>query len=130
MSERRRLPDRRLNVTETCRWGGNEFHLGIGFDHEGHIRECFLDGIKVGSDQAALIDDVCVVISRLLQHGENLEALSRTLSREGREPEAASLIGCMLRLMCQVQKEHGAVARNSYMAQLELKGPKGGHDLG
>lgn len=71
-------------------------HIGFGVDEEGRGREVFLrGGSVVGSDRDAELDDIGVIMSRLMQFGQPLDELSRAL---GRLPsgEPASIFGAVV----------------------------------
>ncbi|WP_299969340.1 hypothetical protein [uncultured Roseobacter sp.] len=79
------LPARRLTETRkvTTR-DGHTVHLSVGFDpHEdGRPREVFYSaGFKSGSALEFQIQDSCVLISLLLQHGFRPEQISKSLAR-------------------------------------------------
>ena len=65
---RRALPHRRRNETVGIEHQGQHLTVTVGFDDDGHAREVFADGAKLGSDLAHVIADACVVMSLALQH--------------------------------------------------------------
>ena len=79
---RTRLPARRPNLTDSFAWGGVRFTVTAGFDERGAIREVFADGVKVGSDTEGLLDDACILVSLLLQHGYTPDRLAGHLLRK------------------------------------------------
>lgn len=101
MTARQRLPDRRPSTIDVVvigldrRGKPRELQIGVGYDRDGQAREVFLNGLKVGSDTEALLQDACVVISLALQHGLRPADLAGSLGRAGVAPNApfASLIG-------------------------------------
>lgn len=108
-SGRRRLPNRRLTITEGFEWGGRRWLIGVGFK-AGVVREIFLDGLKQGSELEALLDDACVWASRLLQHGETVAELAASVGRESVMPPApyASVLGRVAMIAWEVERDHGA----------------------
>lgn len=87
---RTRLPDRRpaltKRITFTSSASGREMNIILSMGYEctvDHIplavKEVFCDDIKVGSDNQAIVMDACILISRLLQYGENPEELAQTM---------------------------------------------------
>ncbi len=88
-SPRRHLPDRRLSETrriEHLRTDGvsARVFITIGYapDAPTRPREVFYDeGYRSGSDLEYLVQDLCVIVSLLLQHGTPPEAIARSLSR-------------------------------------------------
>ena len=88
-SPRTRLPDRRLSETrriEHVRADGGRarIFITIGYAPEEPTRprEVFYDeGYRSGSDLEYLVQDLCVIVSLLLQHGTPPEDIARSLSR-------------------------------------------------
>ncbi len=112
------LPGRRQSVIETLDWGGAEWLLGVGFDRQGRVRELFVDGATVGSEMEALLDDGCILLSLLLQHGFDVAALARHLGRDGIDPAApaASVLGLVAALAARIEAEAGEAVRWVYQA--------------
>jgi hypothetical protein len=96
---RERLPNRRRAVTDGIRWptgDGGRIHVSAGLAPDGRVLEVFLrGGGRVGSDLDFLLDDIAVLTSRLLQHGDTLDAIAAGL---GRLPDGApaSVIGAAI----------------------------------
>lgn len=82
---RRRLPNRREAQTVELRYGPDDaqFHVTLGFFDDGRPGEMFLHGAKVGSDADGLHADVGLLLSRLLQLGDTLEAIATGMARLG-----------------------------------------------
>ncbi len=78
---RERLPDRRPNETTNLLFGGLRFAVTIGFFFDGRPGEVFASGAKSGCDLDYLLDDACVALSLLLQHGVEPAALARSMGR-------------------------------------------------
>lgn len=116
--ERQRLPDRRLTITNTVEWQGRTLMVGVGFDHDGVAREVFLNGHKVGSQFETLMQDTCVVVSWLLQHGPSAAELATQIDRPPADPgaPAASLTGWILITVAKIEAEEGQAAREAYAA--------------
>ena len=91
---RERLPDRRQAETLDLWHGGQRFHVTIGQYDDGRPGEVFLHGATVGSDVDGLCGDVGVLISRLLQHGDDPASLAAGIGRLG-NGEPASIIGAI-----------------------------------
>ena len=95
---RTRLPDRRVSVIETISApfgaGRQEFTVSVGFWTNGRIGEVFADGHKSGSAMEAVVDDGCVLISMLLQHGVRVSELHGRLSRDD-HGGAESILGAI-----------------------------------
>ncbi len=92
---RERLPDRRQAETVDLQYGGRRYHLTIGQYDDGRPGEVFLHGAKPGSDTDLLCDDIGVLISRLLQHGDDPAVLAAGLGNLGDGQGPASLIGAI-----------------------------------
>ncbi len=74
--------------------GGRRYHLTIGEYHDGAPGEVVVHGAKPGSDVDLLCDDIGVLVSRLLQHGDDPAALAAGLGRLG-DGDPASIIGAV-----------------------------------
>ncbi len=95
---RQRLPNRRLNETVDLRFEGQRYHVTVGFFSDGRPAETFCHGGKVGSGMDLLLDDACVALSLLLQHGVEPQALAHSMGRlDGGAP--ASIIGALVDLV-------------------------------
>ena len=116
--ERQRLPDRRLTITHTVEWQDRTLMVGVGFDRDGVAREIFLNGHKVGSQFEALMQDTCVLVSLLLQHGPSAAELARQIDRPAADPNApaASLVGWILIKLAEIEAAEGQAAREAYAA--------------
>lgn len=117
MTARRRLPDRRLAVTHLVeRAKGGPIQIGIGYDHQGAAREVFLNGLKIGSDIEALLQDSCVLISLVLQHGMPAADLADRLGRQGIDESAqyASLVGLVAETVRRAEAAEGEATRMAY----------------
>lgn len=132
--ERRRLPNRRLTITHTVVWDGRTMMVGVGFDRAGVAREIFLNGHKVGSKFEALMQDACVVVSWLLQHGPRAADLAEQIDRphddtdkDGNPAPAASLIGWILIKLAEIEAAEGQAAREAYAA-LDERMARDAHD--
>ena len=93
---RERLPDRRQSETVDLHYGGRRYHLGIGEYPDGEPGETFVRGAKPGSDTDLLCDDIGVLISRLLQYGDDPASLASGMGRLGDGTTAASLVGAVV----------------------------------
>ena len=89
---RTKLPDRRYSSTVRVPWSrydgkGINIYVTIGFDTEGKAKEVFCADFKAGSANQAIVMDTCILISRLLQHGDLPSELKASMC------EPPSLIG-------------------------------------
>jgi hypothetical protein len=93
---RTRLADRRPSITSRVPFAmadGREISLTVtfGLNDAGEVREVFCADFKAGSDMHAAVMDSCILLSRLMQHGDTPEELAKTLC------EPPSLVGCIAR---------------------------------
>lgn len=92
---RTKLPDRRY--TETCNVehqhnNGVITKLVISYGIEnGKVTEAFCASFKAGSDMMSLVIDASILLSRVLQHGDDLQQISNSLCK----PD--SVIGTIVR---------------------------------
>ncbi len=91
---RERLSDRRQAETVDLWHGGRRYHLTVGEFPDGKPGEIFLHGAKPGSDTDLLGDDIGVLISRLLQHGDDPASLAAGIGRLG-NGDPASIVGAI-----------------------------------
>ena len=67
------------------------FHVTFGFDDNGDVREVFCADFRAGSETHAQIMDACILLSRLLQHGDEPRELHKSMC------SPPSLIGPIVR---------------------------------
>lgn len=100
------LPNRRLTLTDCIRWplDGARVHVSAGFAEDGRLLEAFLrGGGRVGSERDHLLDDVAVLLSRALQHGDSVAGIAAALGRmPGGEP--ASIVGAVLDKLAEMER--------------------------
>ena len=66
---RRRLPSRRHSETRRLAWAGQTIHVTVGYDDNLEPKEVFYSGgYRSGSDMEALVSDLCIALSVMLQH--------------------------------------------------------------
>ncbi len=95
---RQRLPNRRENETIDLVFDGHRYHVTIGFAPDGRPGEVFCHGGKVGSGMDLILDDACVALSLLLQHGIDPQGLAHSMGRLG-DGAPASIIGALVDLV-------------------------------
>ena len=83
---RAKLPDRRPNLTQKVYFalaGGKEVKLlvTVGFNSLNKPMEVFASDFKAGTDMHTIIMDACVMMSRLLQHGDTPLELYKALAQ-------------------------------------------------
>ena len=100
MTERQRLPNRRANETVAVTHEGSTYAVTLGFDPAtGEVREIFTHGAKVGSAMDGILDDTCILLSILLQHGVQPSSFAGSMGRLGHSGEPASVIGRLAGLL-------------------------------
>ncbi len=93
---RQRLPSRRPNQTADLVYEGTLYAVTLGFDpNTGQVREIFTHGAKVGSSMDGILDDACILLSLLLQHGVEPASITHSMGRVSAEGEPASIIGAV-----------------------------------
>jgi len=75
-----------------CRWAS--IRIAAGW-----IGEVFTHGAKVGSAMDGILDDACIALSLLLQHGIAPSALASSMGRLGDGTSPASIIGALADLL-------------------------------
>lgn len=114
---RARPPNRRQGDRDFVRWPpegsdrepGRRIHVTANFaDATGKMYETFLrGGGRVGTDVDFLLDDVAVLISRGLQHGDTAAAMADGVSR-GIHGEATSVVGVILDKLVEIERKRNA----------------------
>ncbi len=94
---RTRLPDRRPSETTTVVHDGRGYAVTIGVDPvTGIVREVFACDFQTGSAMDAILNDACVALSLLLQHGVEPAALAHSMGRIDNGSKPASVIGALV----------------------------------
>ena len=108
MTRRMPLPPRRPSETRKLSWAGNTVFVTIGYDADHmHAREIFYDGgYKSGSDMEALVSDLCIALSVMLQHeGISAATLRKSMSTAFElhtgQDHPASILGLLL---CELER--------------------------
>jgi hypothetical protein len=97
---RQRLPDRRPSFTTQLGYEGNVYSAALGLDViNERIAEVFTHGAKVGSGMDRILDDACVALSLLLQHGVDPATLAASMGRLGDGTSPGSIIGALADLI-------------------------------
>ena len=80
----------------------NNYSVTLGFDvSNDRIGEVFTHGAKIGSAMDRILDDACVALSLLLQHGVSPDALASSMGRLGDGVSPASIIGALADLIAR-----------------------------
>lgn len=82
MTERRRIPNRRLSETFDLECGGLRYTATISRFSDNRLAEIFLSNHKAGSQADANARDSAVVCSLALQHGVPVETIRHALLRD------------------------------------------------
>ena len=104
MTERQRLPNRRLAETVDLEFGGTSYQLTIGPYRDGRPGEVFLGGAKTGSHMAGILNDASILTSLLLQHGVPASSFADSLGKHGKEGGHCSVIGALVALLAEQEK--------------------------
>lgn len=99
---RTRLPNRRPSETTTVGHDGRDYAVTIGIDPaSGIVRELFAGDTQIGSAMDAILNDACVALSLLLQHGVEPAALAHSMGRIDNGSKPASVIGALVDHLAQ-----------------------------
>jgi hypothetical protein len=104
---RERLPNRRDSTTAPAWWPPERprrIHVTAGFTDDGRVLEAFLrGGGVVGSERDHLLDDIAVLVSRDLQHGDGLAQLAAGVGRlpDGRP---TSVVGAVIDALLELEQ--------------------------
>ncbi len=83
-------------------YDGARYEVTVGFHPTtGKVREVFCHGAKAGSNMDGLLDDACILLSLLLQHGLAPAALAASMGRLGEGQQRASVIGALAELLAR-----------------------------
>ena len=97
---RQRLPNRRPSLTFDLGHDGRVYAVTVGYDpRDGCLREVFTHGAKTGSTMDGILDDACIALSLLLQHGVEPRALASSMGRLGDGISPASIVGALADLL-------------------------------
>lgn len=116
---REKLPSRRPQITSKVQYldiyaSGRpmEIEVSFGFNARKEIKEVFISSKT--HPLTPLINDICILISRLLQHGDSIESIAEGLGENRLMDETAlghaapaSFIGAIVRQGVTVQRDIG-----------------------
>jgi hypothetical protein len=89
-------------MTMQFAYEANNYSVTFGFDvSNDRIGEVFTHGAKIGSAMDRILDDACVALSLLLQHGVEPAALAASMGRLGDGKSPASIIGALADLIAK-----------------------------
>ena len=104
---RTRLPNRRPNETVELMFNDTRYAVTVGFfPTTGRVGEVFTHGAKIGSAMDAILDDACVALSLLLQHGLAPASLAASMGRDGDGKRPASIVGALAGLLVEADRVH------------------------
>jgi hypothetical protein len=92
---RERLPDRRPLELFDFEAMGLRFTASISRYPDGRVAELFCDNHKAGSSIGTLVRDSAIIFSFAVQHGADVEAIRRALSRNS-DGSACGPLGAVL----------------------------------
>lgn len=102
-TRRRRLPNRRFSESRKLTWRERTIYVNVGYGRDGlEPREVFYaDGYRSGADMEALVSDLCIAISVMLQQdGVTAATLRKSMGvafdRRTGNPMPASILGLLL----------------------------------
>lgn len=116
MTERTRLPNRRLGLTGVMTWHGErEWLVTVGFDRDGQAREIFVGNTKPGGFIAVWVHDSCIILSKLLQHGASVQALLAGLA-PSKDFGAAerSFLAHLIEFAAEMERENATAIAEAY----------------
>ncbi len=97
------LPPRRPSEIRKLAWAGCTIYVSVGYGPDGlEPREIFYSGgYRSGSDMEALVSDLCIALSVMLQHGGVTAAglaksMGETFDVRTGDPMPASVLGVLL----------------------------------
>lgn len=96
------LPNRRRQVTDVVTHDNRDYLVTFGLGTDGLIRESFCTtAAKTGTDMQAFINDACIAVSLLLQHGMTMAELAAAFGENRNEGEKSgppsSVLGAIAR---------------------------------
>jgi hypothetical protein len=77
---REQLPNRRKSVVVAFEHEGQRYRAGASHFPDGRPAEIFLDTGKAGSTVQRYADDAAILVSLLLQHGVEIEAIRHSVA--------------------------------------------------
>jgi hypothetical protein len=96
MSARTRLPNRRASENFDLEFHGMKYKVTVGrFFPDGLPCEVFISNHKAGNASDVAARDAGILLSLLLQHGCQIETISRAISRNA-DGSASGVIGAVL----------------------------------
>jgi len=115
VSMRIRLNTRHPSVTTKIAWrsgvaGDQHLIVTYGLDERGRIKEAFCASFRAAGDVIALANDARILFSRLLQHGDDLLSIAKSLGEDRVEGAASgppsSLVGAIARKAVEIESGH------------------------
>jgi len=98
MSQRRRLPNRRLCESFTFELDGLRFTASVGRFPDGRIGELFLTNHKSGNQSDTNARDAAIILLFALQHGADINEIRKALCRDS-QGKALGPVGAALDLL-------------------------------
>lgn len=120
-AQRVKIPNRRYGATTVVEWvnfdgSTREYVCTFSFGPMGRVSEVFVSATgkgasKVGSDEQAVVNDACIAISLLLQHGVPADALAksfgenRTMAKPEERGPPSSPLGAIARVAAELDEQ-------------------------
>ena len=95
MTERRRLPFRRVVQTFELHHQTQIFQVSVGYFEDNKPAEVFVTGAKVGSNLEAVARDAAVLLSLAMQFDVPLETIKGAVTRDSTN-QPSSIIGAIV----------------------------------
>jgi hypothetical protein len=83
MTQRERLPDRRLSESFPFEVAGLRYTATVGRFADGRIGELFLNNHKAGNQSDTNARDAAIILSFAIQHGADVNEIRKALCRDG-----------------------------------------------
>ena len=80
LTDRHRLPNRRLHISFEFNHYGLRYTCGLGYN-EGKVAEIFLNSAKADSDLDVAARDAAIAASIAIQYGASLQTLFNSMTR-------------------------------------------------
>lgn len=107
------LPARRFSQNFTIVWQGEQYHVTIGFHHDGRAGEVFVNRIysKTSAKVGQLLDGICrdaaILVSLALQHGAQLDTMQHAITRD-EDGTPSTIVGAIIDHIRKDENEIGS----------------------
>ncbi|QAY96688.1 hypothetical protein CWB41_13905 [Methylovirgula ligni] len=105
---REKLPTRRPGLLRRLIFGGRPWDVQFGITWpRGRVAEIFISSTRSASDIEACARDGAILASRCLQHGDSIEEMAKSITRED-DGKPTTIIGAALDLVASEAKKVAA----------------------